>query len=244
MTEEFKNSIQTLISIQAKDTELDQCRALLDNVPIRIAEIEKNLENEKQSLAVLKQEQAQLQLKRREEELTLSEKENAIRKHQQELNAIKTNEAFKSLLSEIEHAKTEKDILETEILNILEQVDQARLQEKERQKESAEYQKRSDAEIQALKEEQKRLEGEMAQKTDERAQLAQQLSPEILERYEYIRSRRSGLAMVPVQGESCGGCHMELPTHIIVEIKKQGQPVLCESCQRILYLTVPVQPIL
>jgi len=43
------------------------------------------------------------------------------------------------------------------------------------------------------------------------------------------------LALVPVEGTSCGGCHRVFPPQVINEVQIQDKVVRCEFCARLLY---------
>ena len=63
-------------------------------------------------------------------ELDVAAKEEAAKKHGGELNQVKTNEAFKALQHEIERAKADASDIETQILEIMDQLDASRKAEK------------------------------------------------------------------------------------------------------------------
>ena len=58
---------------------------------------------------------------------------------------------------------------------------------------------------------------------------------------EKILQNKQGLAVVPVQVSSCGGCFMNVPAQVINEMKKHENLVFCEMCARILYLEEDLQ---
>jgi len=51
-----------------------------------------------------------------------------------------------------------------------------------------------------------------------------------------ILENKQGLALVPVVGSSCGGCHMNVTPQQRNAIKMNEELVFCEMCARILYL--------
>lgn len=71
---------------------------------------------------------------------------------------------------------------------------------------------------------------------DRRARLATTVEPLLLRQYEQVRKARRGLALVGLQdGKRCGGCHVQLPIHVIQKVRKQQGVVRCPSCGRLLY---------
>ena len=67
-----------------------------------------------------------------------------------------------------------------------------------------------------------------------REKFVRELDGEILSKYNLIRSRRNGIAIVEINSNTCGGCFMNLPPQLIIEIRKKNKIIQCPSCQRIL----------
>jgi uncharacterized protein len=56
------------------------------------------------------------------------------------------------------------------------------------------------------------------------------------------RARR-GLALVGLQdGKRCGGCHVQLPIHVVQKVRKGEGVTRCPSCGRLLHQTRPPRP--
>lgn len=71
---------------------------------------------------------------------------------------------------------------------------------------------------------------------DERAVLAAEITPFLLHEYERIFSRRGGVAVAAVEHETCQGCHLHVPPHICLELRRHPRMTLCPNCQRILFV--------
>ena len=57
----------------------------------------------------------------------------------------------------------------------------------------------------------------------------------LLMSYDRIRKNyRNGLAVVPVERDSCGGCFNAIPPQKQSEIKQRKKIIVCENCGRIL----------
>ena len=68
-----------------------------------------------------------------------------------------------------------------------------------------------------------------------RGHLAEQLDQRTLGLYERMK-KRYGRAVVPVEGQICLGCFMELPTkNVGVSGSRDDRVETCENCGRILY---------
>lgn len=55
-----------------------------------------------------------------------------------------------------------------------------------------------------------------------------------LKRYEAMRKKLGGVAVVPLKGRNCGGCGASLPTSVVQRVQA-GEMVKCPICGRFLY---------
>ena len=70
---------------------------------------------------------------------------------------------------------------------------------------------------------------------DEKEKIAN-INAEIFKRYQRIREKKDGVAVVPVADGFCGGCSIALPPQLINDVLKGEDLVACRNCLRILYL--------
>lgn len=60
-------------------------------------------------------------------------------------------------------------------------------------------------------------------------------APEVA-RFHRLAAARQGRVVVAVENGACSGCHVKLRGPFLFQVKEAKGPVVCESCQRILYL--------
>jgi hypothetical protein len=65
--------------------------------------------------------------------------------------------------------------------------------------------------------------------------LKEQISSELLKKYETIKNRSNGLAVVAAWKEVCAGCHMNIPPQMYIELQKDADIQYCPHCNRIIY---------
>ena len=75
-----------------------------------------------------------------------------------------------------------------------------------------------------------------AQLESDRDKLVKSIEPNVLKRYDVIRSARRGTAVVPVLGASCSGCGAVVPPQKIAEIRADKTPYTCDECSRFLFI--------
>ena len=80
--------------------------------------------------------------------------------------------------------------------------------------------------------------GESLEKlTAKRKETAGMLPPTELRRYESLRTSKEGVAVARVERGLCRGCLMTLPTYQMQKARMAREPVTCNSCGRLLFLS-------
>ena len=88
----------------------------------------------------------------------------------------------------------------------------------------------------AIAEGESKLDTDIAAQLEARAAAAEGVRAELLGRYEQLRAKLGGTGAARLVGESCGGCHLALPSMEIDRIRRAppGELITCEQCGRIL----------
>ncbi|HOW28824.1 MAG TPA: C4-type zinc ribbon domain-containing protein [Elusimicrobiota bacterium] len=236
----MNENITRLLALQNLDVELDHLQSMRDGVPPRRQSLQDDIQTLQKGFEDFKQTLVQLQLDKKNLELDIDAQEQQVRKSGSELNSVKTNEAYRALLQQIEGAKGKKNELEDKVLGLMESIEQFQRDQKAKEKEFLHQKEFLERQISALDEEDKKIQMDMADKKVQREGLLQALGAEHSGRYEAIRRNRQGMkVLVPVQSGSCGGCRMKLPPHLINEVRRDKEIVTCETCTRILYQPAP-----
>jgi len=232
--------IKQVLTLQTQDVELDHLQAEAAAIPAKIAAIKKDIQDRKGALEGAKKDLMHFQSAKKARELDLEAQEASIRKHSGDLNNVKTNEAYRALVGEIDKAKAERSKFEDAILQLMDQIDQANKIWKEKEAVSKSDENGLLKQISELEEKQKSLEQQAADKKTQRDQLFAVLAKPLAETYQRIRGNRKGAAAVPIRSEQCTGCHMKVAQSLINEVRRGQKILTCESCSRILYLEDPV----
>lgn len=94
------------------------------------------------------------------------------------------------------------------------------------------------AEQSDLLQEEAKLKKLFVQCKKQRETLAAALGDTLLARYEDLRQRKAGVAVATIERNMCTACHVQVPTGVASAARNQsGNPVLCPSCGRILYVS-------
>lgn len=70
-----------------------------------------------------------------------------------------------------------------------------------------------------------------------REAVSKAMQPEMLERYEYMRQRKGGVAIATLDQNTCTACHVSVPTGVISNVRSGSATLVpCPSCGRFLYV--------
>lgn len=232
----MNDSIKQLLNVQAHDADYDRLRGEAAAIPAKIMALKNEIQANKAALEAAKKDLTQFQLTKKQKDIDLETREGAIRKHSGELNAVKTNEAYKALMGEIEKAKQEKSVLEDEVLVLMDNIEQANKLWKEKEASAKGIENGLQAQISEWETKQKGIETAADQKKQERDALVAALPVKLREPYEGLRSHKRTNAVVPIRKEQCTGCHMRVSPNLINELHRGQKLMTCESCARIVYL--------
>ena len=147
---------------------------------------------------------------------------------------VKTNQEYTALNSEIAHVKERRSGLEDQVLVSFDDEELAVEKVKNLQAKLTEAVARTEA---RQKELETRSAGDKARLEElkaRREELAALMAKPLLSKYESIRTRKVGTAVVSVENGVCGGCFSALPPQTVNEVKKRDKVHSCEFCGRFL----------
>src|SRR5215831_9936223 len=189
--------LQKLIELQQIDSRIAVLRAEVAALPKEVAAIEAKLAGSKAQVEAAQNTIKADDTARRKHESDIKDQQGKISKYRDQSLSVKTNQEYKALLSEIEHAEGEIAKLEDKILEIMVAAD-AR---KEALKQSEATLKADTAENENEKEHARQQttqdEKELAELTGQRNQLRAGIADETLRHYDRVLKLR-GSAIAPV----------------------------------------------
>jgi len=230
-----REKLALLVQLQEIDLKRQKGKQELEQLPGKIASIEEPVQAAK--ALVLEAEEALecLEKERREKDFSLKVVEDRILKLKGRLTELKTNKEYHAHLQEIAAANREKSEIEDRLLMAMEEVE---LLEKELSEHKSSLDEK-ESEFASLEVELKvhieEVSSTASQIESEWLLLSKKLPKNLLSSYKRLFSNLKGLAVVPVNGSACTGCHFSLPPQLIAEVKKGEKIQNCNYCHRILY---------
>ena len=231
MNDELKN----LLDLQEIDLGIETLKKELELIPAQIEAHHARIREAQASCEALKQKLTQNQLDRKNKELDAANQDEKIAKHEKDLNSLKSNDAYKTMLGEIDLAKKIKSEIEDGILILMEDYDQRLKALKTAESDAKSVQSAIEAQIKGLEERAARLNEELERELKRREAFIPSVKSDLLNRYDFIRTKKKSRAVASIVGESCTGCNTNLTPSTINEVRKGKEIVICESCSRILY---------
>ena len=231
----IQESLEILKQAQEIDREIFGFRHELAAIPETLNELTQEFEQEKSALARLEVQLKEAQLRQKQKEGELNEKEVLIRKYDAQLSQVKTNKEYSALQKEIVSLKADSSMIEDGVLALLDEVEAVQQKLREEKGRLIQVEKESQKKKEELTARAEALKGELVLSEKKRAEVVQQVPPETRELYEKIIEKKQGLALVQAAGEACGACRMDMRPQLLNELKLKETLVVCENCSRIVY---------
>jgi len=146
------------------------------------------------------------------------------------------------LQKEIEALHHRQDFLETELLEVMVQLDPLRPQVEQERQEVEELERELAMVLERYQRDVVGFDEELAALEKVRQEKAAKVSPPTRKRYDAIRQRADNLAIILVTDNVCPGCKVNLTPFKLRQLQEQKQVQYCESCNRILYWTGQARP--
>jgi hypothetical protein len=230
-----EEKLASLIKLQKVDSKLDGIQILKGELPIEVSDLEDEIAGLNARQNRIEEEMNGIQQFIEEKRTAIKDAQELIKKYEKQSDNVKNNREFEAISKEMEMQTLEVKLAEKHIKDATED-----LAEKGKQLELAKKAisvkegnlKGKKGELEKIIEETdkeekhyKKLEEAARSSVDER----------LLTSYDRIRNNyRNGLAVVPVERDSCGGCYNAIPPQKQSEVKQRKKIIVCENCGRIL----------
>ena len=229
--------IEKLLILQDRDRKILRTQTELSGVaPQRQAALNKTSSSQA-ALDAAKLKAKHIESDRKKLELDVDAHKQRINKYASQQLLTKKNEEYRALAHEIEMAKEAIAKLEDQELELMIQADGAKQEIDAANKIAATAKKDADAASGVLAERETNLQKQLAEFQANRNELAAGVGENALRRYERLLKQRGENIIVGVEHSVCGGCHMKLPTQVLIACQAQADLNPCPHCGRILYFT-------
>ena len=227
-------SITRLVELQDIDSQLEDLNSLLGDLPKMVDELNEKENSLKDRVEADKVSLKEINLNSSKSEKVNSDIQEKINKLTDQLFLVTNNKQYDALTNEIEHLKEQKKENEELLISNLEEKET--LEKNIDENEASLEELKTDLDVRRNK-----LDEALSETADEKEALENSRKKQVTEIddntmqvYNKVISARSGIAVVPLSGNSCGGCGAALPLQMVSEIRA-GDLHNCQSCGRFVY---------
>ena len=230
--------LDALYQLQKIDSEIDRIRTVRGELPLEVQDLEDELEGLETRLKKLDDEIKELELDATDRKNAIKDSELAIAKYKEQQNNVRNNREYESLEKEIEFQDLEiklndKRIKESRytITTKKEVFEDAKIRFEFRKGDLASKK----AELDEIISETQKEEDTLIEKSET---ARKGIEERLLIAYTRLRENaKNGLAVVPVDRDSCGGCFNKIPPQRQLDIQTKRKIIVCEHCGRVLVPT-------
>ncbi len=227
--------LDALYELQRIDSEIDRIRTVRGELPLEVQDLEDELVGLDTRFKKLQDELKELETEVTDRKNATKDAENAIAKYKEQQKNVRNNREFESLDKEIEfqgleiklHEKRTKEA-KFNISNKKEAFDEAKIRFDLRKGDLA----TKKGELDEIVAETQKEESAFLEKSEKAKSL---IDERLVIAYTRLRNNaKNGLAVVPVDRDSCGGCFNKIPPQRQLDIQTKRKVIVCEHCGRIL----------
>lgn len=231
--------LDALFELQKIDSEIDRIRTVRGELPLEVQDLEDELVGLETRLKKLQDEIKEVEQEAADRKNAIKDAEAAIAKYKEQQQNVRNNREFESLDKEIEFQNLEIKLHEKRIKEAKftltgkkEAMEEAKSRLDLRKGDLASKK----AELDEIVSETQKEEDALTDKSNKAKEL---IDARLVVAYNRLRENaKNGLAVVPVDRDSCGGCFNKIPPQRQLDIQSKRKVIVCEHCGRIL---VPTQ---
>ena len=238
--------LKHLLDLQNIDLRRNDARARLELFPKRLAEVDARVSAARAEVEKSKAAQTATLKDRKRYELDVEQWKEKAHKYRDQSYEVKTNEAYKALQHEAQMAEAEMAKAEDRLLEQMVASEEYDSRTRAAEKSLTEIEAAARVERAKIQAEQAAAQEELAGLEAEREKLVAAIPEDLVDHYQRIGRRHSGIAMAEVRDETCTMCGVRVRPHVFQELRRSettgsenAELLHCETCTRILYFVPP-----
>lgn len=234
--------LERLIRYQELSLERSRLEKVLQGFPEEIQRIDRALQAETGAIETARAALEEARKRRRQQEGALQDLEVKLRKYNDQLMQVRTNDEYKAMQSEIGGVKETIGGIEETVLLLMEEMDDLQTKITEAEAVHAGKKKEADAKRGDVTRRQEVVQKDVARVEEEIATARSGIDAKALDMFQRIAGYRNGVAVARAVDERCQECKVRLRPQMFAEIRRNERIVQCTSCQRILYFLAAAAP--
>ncbi len=224
-----------LYELQKVVSEIDKIKTLRGELPLEVQDLEDEIAGLQTRIDKYNTDIVDMDKAIEAEKIKIEESRAKIAKNTEQQNNVRNNREFDALSKEVEFQTLEIELSEKHIREYSADVKIKREEVEVANKQCAERQfdlTQKKAELDEIVAETRQEEERLREKAKELETL---IDPRLFTAFKRIRKNaRTGLAVVSVERDACGGCFNKIPPQRQMDIRMRKKIIVCEYCGRIL----------
>jgi predicted nucleic acid-binding Zn-ribbon protein len=231
---------EQLLQVQEHDTHLDQLHHRRDTLPERAAldEQRKRIDAHDRETALVQEQRDALarDQKRLEDEVALVTAKAADVDSTLYSGTVRSPRELQAFQEDLSALRRRQRQLEDDVIGFMEQLEPLDDELTSRAEARRELDAAADDLAAALADAEQSVDAEISEAARRRAEALVPVADDVRDQYEKLRKQHDGVAVAPLVGNVCGGCHLALSAVEIDRLKHEPPDALifCEECGRLL----------
>lgn len=228
--------IRALLILQDRDRRLLTIAKDLEKLPQDETRAKRRLTGDEAAMKQATDAVHDCELRMKRLELDAGTRKTTIQRLKTQQFETRKNEEFQALGHEVTRYEKELDELETRELELMEELDGLKDQQKKAQAAKAQTAVMVAEDLELLTKKKEQLLHAQAELKTERQRLVGDAPEALMPLYERLMKTKAGVAIAQLDEGKCGGCHMKLIASTVVAVQTGKVVTRCEDCGRILYV--------
>jgi predicted nucleic acid-binding Zn-ribbon protein len=238
----LREKLKALEELQQIDLDAGGVQGEMEGVPLRKAEIQAAVAAAQRAYQAEKIRLEDNERERRQIESLLAMERDKVKKWEGRLGEIKTPREYAALSREIDIAKKTNDGQHEQVKELTAQAAEVKKSIEAKEEVLSEREAAAQAEAEETEKARAAAEEKMKALDARRAAAVKVVDPGLLAKYENIKRRRAGIAIAPVVGMTCKGCHRNVPPQLAITLQRANSIETCPNCHRIIYSADALNP--
>jgi hypothetical protein len=238
----LREKLKALEELQQIDLEVNEVQAELAALPAKRSELDTVVGTARRAW---EDEQARLdanERERRQLESLLAMERDKVKKWEGRLGEIRTPREYAALSREIDIAKKTNEGQSEHVRELTAQAAEIKKTLDAKEEALSDREAAAQAGVEDIDKRRAAADEKLRGLEARRAHAVGLVDPGLLAKYENIKRRRAGVAIAPVVGMTCKGCHRNIPPQLAITLQKANSIETCPNCHRIIYSAEAVNP--
>lgn len=231
----LKTQLSLLIEIQKIDSDIRDLFLKKKELPEKILKIDQEFQRLSDATQQEKNVLENINKTHRDKETEFKQGNEKLKRTKDRLLEVKTNKEYQAMLKEIEAIEQKNSQIEDEIITLLDKIEALKNHLEKVDEEFEIYRQQHESEKRKAQDQLELIDKKFLLFQEKLNNVMKEIDPELLRKYEMIKGRSNGLAVVSVRKGICDGCHMNIQPQLYNDLQKFDQILACPNCQRIIY---------